>query len=64
MSIKFLFVLGLLLVSAFAEEQTIEQERVSEPDREASAEEKAEKKKKVLLVFISYMNLNQTKKTL
>ena len=64
MSVKFLFVLGLLLVSSFAEEQIVGQERVSEPDKEASAEEKAEKKKKVLLVFISYMNLNQTKKTL
>jgi len=54
MSIKFVFVIGFLLVSAFAEEQTVEPEKpsqsekiskpeqVSEPEKEASAEAKVE----------------------
>ena len=50
MSIKFVFVIGFLLVSAFAEEQIVEPEKiselekVSEPEKEASAEAKAEVK--------------------
>jgi len=48
MSIKFVFVIGFLLVSAFAEEQTVEpeklsqQEKLSKPEKEASAEAKVE----------------------
>ena len=54
MSIKFLFVIGFLLVSALAEEQIVEPEKpsqseklsqpenVSEPEKEASAEAKVE----------------------
>merc|ERR1719489_674024 len=42
MSVKFVFVIGYLLVSAFAEEQTVEPEKLSQQEKEASAEAKVE----------------------
>jgi len=42
MNIKFLFVLGFLSISVFAEEQNVEPEKPSQPEKEALAEAKAE----------------------
>ena len=62
MSIKFIFVLGFLLVSAFAEQQNVEPEKSSQPEKVSKPEIESKPEKEALAEAKAEVNFGDVKK--